>query len=126
MSEFFKSNLVYLREKKEENQQESAAALGLTRSTYANYETGANLPKADVMAKILGHFGVTFEEVMFSDIPTVHLNRKHIIKNEGQNVHLNVHPSVHLTAKTGGKIPDDQTGEIPFFREQCQKLLQLI
>jgi transcriptional regulator with XRE-family HTH domain len=113
MSELFKINLVFLREKLQEKQQETAAALGLTRSTYANYETGANLPKADVLAKILGHFSVTFEQLMFLDLSNVHPNILEDGENKGQNVHLNVHPSVHLK---GGKDPK-LTGKNPVFQD---------
>lgn len=68
MSDFLKRNLVFLREVKNESQIETATILGLSRSTYANYETGANLPKADMIMKIIGHFGVSFEKIMKEDL----------------------------------------------------------
>lgn len=68
MSDFFKNNLIYLRENANQNQIQVATALGLSRSTYANYETGANLPKADIMLKIIGHFNVSFENLMTIDL----------------------------------------------------------
>lgn len=84
---------------KGETQAETASALGLTRSTYANYETNANQPKSDVINKILGHFGVTFEKIMSEDFTIVHLNKKQGEAKKQKNVHLNVHPSVHLKGK---------------------------
>lgn len=68
MSDFFKNNLIYLRELGGKNQIETAAILGLSRSTYANYETGANQPKADILMKILGHFNVSFEDLLNTDL----------------------------------------------------------
>lgn len=101
MSELFKNNLTFLRERKGEKQSETASILGLTRSTYANYETGANIPKADILLKIIGHFGVSFEEIMNRDLSDVHLNPEQDVPEKQQNVHLNVHPSVHLNAPKG-------------------------
>ena len=68
MADFFKTNLIFLREKRDESQAETAIGLNLSRSTYANYETGENYPKADILLKILGHYGVTFEEIMNVDL----------------------------------------------------------
>ena len=76
MSEYFKNNLVFLRELKGENQTQSATALGLTRSTYANYEIGENEPKANIILKIIGHFGVSFEELMSSDLSKARFSYK--------------------------------------------------
>lgn len=68
MSDFFKENLIFLRELKNETQSDTALVLGLSRSTYANYEAGENLPKADTMMKIIGHFGVSFEKIMSENL----------------------------------------------------------
>ncbi|ULT44155.1 helix-turn-helix transcriptional regulator [Niabella defluvii] len=57
-----------MRERKSEKQADTATALGLSRSTYANYEAGHNLPKADVLLKIISHFGVPFEIIMTEDL----------------------------------------------------------
>lgn len=74
MENYFKTNLVFLREKKGETQLETATALGLTRSTYANYEVGANLPKADILQKIIGHFETDFNTIMSSDLSNLSFN----------------------------------------------------
>lgn len=68
MSGYFKENLIFLRQEKGERQIETAAALGLTRSTYANYESGANEPKPAIIIKILEYFQVNFEELMLCNL----------------------------------------------------------
>ena len=90
MSDFFKFNLVYLREIARENQTQCSTALGLTRSTYANYEIGENEPKAKVLMKILGHFNVSFEELMSNDLRNVNQNKKSDTKKREENVNQNV------------------------------------
>ena len=91
MLPLFAKNLVFLREKKGENQSETASALNLSRSTYANYETGANLPKVDIAVKIIGHFGVTFEDLMQTDIQDVYLSEK---KSDTKNKLVSIPPSI--------------------------------
>jgi transcriptional regulator with XRE-family HTH domain len=100
MENYFKKNLLFLREKKGETQAETATALGLTRSTLANYEQGVNEPKLVVLCKIIGHFGVTFEQLMFLDLRHVHLTEKSGLEKNAESVHLNVHPNVHLKTKS--------------------------
>lgn len=76
MSDFFAKNLSFLREQAKETQDKTATALGLTRSTLANYENGENLPKIDVGVKILQHFSISFEELMNEDLQQAHLSKK--------------------------------------------------
>jgi len=68
MSEYLKNNIIYLRLKKGETQLETALALGLSRSTYANYEVDDNKPKSDNLTKISRHFGVTVQQLIGSDL----------------------------------------------------------
>jgi DNA-binding XRE family transcriptional regulator len=68
MSDFFSSNLIYLREIKGETQEETATALDISRSTYVNYETSPQKPKADICLKIIGHFDISFEDLMLVDL----------------------------------------------------------
>jgi transcriptional regulator with XRE-family HTH domain len=103
MENFFSSNLIFLRERKGENQIQAATALDLTRSTYANYEVGENLPKLDVINRILGHFNVSFEELVQTDLKNVGIDEKSGRKKNGQNVGENVGKNVGIG---GQKQPD--------------------
>lgn len=64
-------NLSFLREQKQENQSQTAAALGLSRPTYAKYEAGINLPNIETVNKILDHFGVDFRDLFFENLEDV-------------------------------------------------------
>lgn len=100
----FGENLTQLREAKGETQTEAALALGLSRSTYANYEAGLNSPKIDVIMQILGHFGVSFEQLTSTKAPDVHLNEMGDDGGNTYNVLPKVLPSVHPKAQ---KWPDE-------------------
>lgn len=105
MENIFKNNLVFLRESKNEKQAETATALGLSRSTYANYEVGENLPKADIMLKIIGHFGVGFEKLMSVDLKNDNLLKKTIGNKLQANDNLNDNQSDNLNANFEADFP---------------------
>lgn len=81
MKNIFAKNLIYLRELKGETQTETALALNLSRSTYANYEADINQPKTDILLKIIGHFGVEFEKMM-----NVDLSKGKIFEKDSENI----------------------------------------
>lgn len=47
-------------------QKESAAALGIARNTYANYENGKSKPDVEMARKIADLFGRTMDEIKFN------------------------------------------------------------
>lgn len=50
--------LKHLRLKKDETQSEVAKAIGVDRSTYAKYESGASEPSFEMLQRLADHFGV--------------------------------------------------------------------
>lgn len=110
MENLFAKNLIALREKKGETQVETASALNLSRSTYANYESELSLPKIDVLGKITGHFGVTVDMLLFSDLTNVHLNTGDKAPKKVQSVQPIVQPSVHLKGKKEANAPGIHQG----------------
>ncbi|HYC30505.1 MAG TPA: helix-turn-helix transcriptional regulator, partial [Chitinophagaceae bacterium] len=66
---FFGKNLRYLREKQQLTQVEIAPLIGFTKATWSNYENGASQPAMDGLIKISNYFGITLDELIFSDIP---------------------------------------------------------
>ena len=52
-------NLKILRQSTKETQADLAAILGVDRTTYAKYESGASEPSFETLQKIAQHFGVT-------------------------------------------------------------------
>lgn len=65
------SNLRYLRKQLKQTQEFVADTLGINRSTYSDYEQGKTEPSASLAIKIAGHFSVTLDELLKSnlDIP---------------------------------------------------------
>lgn len=62
--EAFSSRLKSFREAKGLKQQEMADRLKITRSAYAAYESGKNLPPAEVITQLNEVLGTTFEELI--------------------------------------------------------------
>ena len=73
MANFFHTNLAHLRGAKGETQTETATALGINRSTYANYEVANNIPKWDILLKLTAHFKVSFETLVYLDLRQIRL-----------------------------------------------------
>ncbi len=63
-----RSNLKYLREKKNLTQNEVAKLLGVSRSTYANYEKGQSEPFASQLLKIAQLYKVSTDDLLTKDI----------------------------------------------------------
>lgn len=99
MSEFLKTNLIFLRTQKGQTQSETASALGLSRSTYANYENGDNAPKSDKLTNIVRFFGVTLDELLNVDLRQGNLNE---IGAEAKNANFS-NPKGNVTGNLTGK-----------------------
>lgn len=63
-----RSNLKYLRTKNKISQEEMAILLGISRSTYSNYEKGKSEPPAGMLLKISNHFSVRTDDLLSSDL----------------------------------------------------------
>jgi transcriptional regulator with XRE-family HTH domain len=74
---FWSENLIFFREEKGETQSECALALGISRSTYANYEAGVNMPNIETVEKIIGHFGINFEIFLSNEVASVRHDKKY-------------------------------------------------
>lgn len=66
------NNLRYLRKKISQSQEQVAEALGINRSTYADYENGKTEPSASLTVRIADYFHVSVDDLLKStdlDIP---------------------------------------------------------
>ena len=63
-----KSNLKYLRKKKKLSQNDVAKLLGVSRSTYANYENEQSEPPASQLLKIAQYYQVSTDDLLVKDI----------------------------------------------------------
>jgi Predicted transcriptional regulators len=82
-------NLVFLRENAGESQLEVATVLGLSRSTYANYEAGINLPNIEIVEKILGYYAIDFDTFLFANLSDARIRKKIGQKKSDKDVRNN-------------------------------------
>lgn len=69
----FSTQLSKLRKAKKLNQEQASELLGISRSTYANYEVGAREPSLALLKKMAKVFGVSADYLLgLSDDPTFH------------------------------------------------------
>jgi transcriptional regulator with XRE-family HTH domain len=107
---YFSSNLKFLRKSRGLTQAEIQSDTGIEMTTWGNYERGKSFPKLELFSEITKYFGISAEDLLNSDLSNVHLNKSDNSGKNAQNVHLNVHPSVHLNIKKGADYaPVDQS-----------------
>jgi len=111
---FFGKNLKYLRKKLNLNQAEIYDRIGFKRATWSGYETESSFPNFKDLLKISDFFGINEGDLINIDLENVHLIKKEGEEKKIENVHLNVHPSVHLTDKIEGKKVTIYGEETPF------------
>ncbi len=91
--------------------------LGFSPTQWANYETGVSKPRFEDLTKIADYFEVSLDELVYKDLSNVHLKGKKEVAKKRQNVHLNVHPSVHLNEKNSSSVNEPSggyfTGKMP-------------
>ena len=73
-------NLKYLREQKKISQHQLADIIGVSRSTYANYEKGKSEPTATSLLKIARYFKTTIDNLL-----TRNLGNSQLSFNKGKN-----------------------------------------
>jgi len=71
-------NLKNLRERKNHTQRKMADLLGLSRSTYINYEKGNSEPPASVLLKIAQYYKVSIDGLLTEDLVVPLFNQKNI------------------------------------------------
>jgi len=95
---YFSTNIKRIRRDKKLTQAEIKANTGIEPSTWSNYERGKSFPNLKLFDEICKYFGVSADDLLNRDLSNVHLNENEKDKKSSKNVHLNVHPIVHLNA----------------------------
>ncbi len=98
---YLPGNIKLLRKKLKLTQAQLAFQLDRKHTSIGNWETGFNEPSVTDLANLARIFGISVDDLIHTDLSNVHLNFEQSVPEKGQNVHLNVHPSVHLNAKKG-------------------------
>lgn len=70
------SNLKFLRKNRRETQEQVADAIGINRSTYADYEKGKSEPSASLCIKIANYFSISVADLLISELDVHLFNRK--------------------------------------------------
>jgi len=97
---YLSKNICFLRKLKGDTQAQMAAAYGIKRTAWNNYESGVSSPGLDTIFDISKDFDLTVEQLVNVDISEdVHLIEKIKSSKKQENVHLNVHPIVHPSGK---------------------------
>jgi len=96
MQNFFQNNLKHLRNLKAVNQSEIALQVNKAHTSIGNWEKGISEPSLSDIVILSQYFGISVDDLTKTDLSNVHLNQKTGVFEMGKNVHLNVHPSVHL------------------------------
>ena len=65
----FPKNLRYLRRKKGLLQTEMQSCLGISRTTWSNYENGKTNPSVEDLVRFSSFFGITLDELILYDLP---------------------------------------------------------
>ncbi len=87
--ELLSNNLKYLRKQHYDTQEEMAKILGMKKSTYASYESGAgNMPTVQTLYEIARHFKVSMESLVETDYTT--LKGNHPVKISEREVYFPV------------------------------------
>ena len=127
MYKLWSKNLLFLRRQKEETQIETAAALGLTRSTLSNYELGINLPPLVVVCKILGHFDISLNEMTEVDIE----NARKVLANDPGKIPNNARNDARKHARKTSSIDQnsipgiDHAPDRTFLKENVGRVFEL-
>ena len=61
------TNLLNIRTRKGETQEQVADSIGISYVSLSRYETGQRMPKMNILAKLADHFGVTVDELLGRD-----------------------------------------------------------
>lgn len=131
---YFAKNLIFLRKKTRTNQTQIASAVNKRQSTIANWENEDSEPDLTDLIGINQYFGISLDDLVFTDLSSVHLIEKQVVSNDRVLVHLSVHPDVHQSgqkADSKGKktvIIDPSSGKdfkiLSIIEEVTQKLSQ--
>ncbi|MDX2306306.1 MAG: helix-turn-helix domain-containing protein [Microscillaceae bacterium] len=68
MSNYFASNLKYLRQRQNLSQDEMAAVIGKTRSMIGYYENGSSIPDLTILTALADYFQLKLDELTYSDL----------------------------------------------------------
>jgi|GEM_PF-2821722 len=104
MKNLFKENLAYLKEEFNETYANIGLKADVSANTVTNWIDKNNEPKISQLEKIAQYFEISVQDLLFTDLKNVNLNRRDGNGKNTKNVNLNVNPSVNLNPKKGKEL----------------------
>lgn len=117
MDELFRVRLKSLRKEREKTQEDMSKILGVTRSTYTNYERGYITPPAATIEKIAKYFGVSIDYLLGKTNFTTHnekIDANNDIADISKQINLmldNLHNS-NTAVTLDGELLDNVSREV--------------
>jgi len=105
----FSENLKAFRRESGLKQGEIAELVGVTSSTWSNYEVGKSEPNIESIVKISTELGVSIDSLLKADVSLI---AKQLIKKKRENASLNASLSVSLNDSSRVKEPLIEYGTI--------------
>lgn len=103
----FSKNILFLRKKKGWTQSEMYDRCGFNQTRWSSWENNGAEPDISNLIVISNLFGITIDDLVKVDLAeNVHLTENLQKKNSAENVHLNVHPNVHLNDNNDVNEPE--------------------
>lgn len=99
MENFFRTNLLFLRQKNGKTQADIGLAVEKKANTVGYWEKGDYEPNITEVGKIAQFFDIDPVDLLYKDLRNVHPNQSGPENLNAENVHQNVHPTVHLTTE---------------------------
>lgn len=121
---YIAQNLKHLRKTNRVNQGQIAIKMDKGQSTIGNWENNISEPNISEIQFLAHIFGISIDDLLNKDLKNVHLNEKTEENSKAKNVHLNVHPSVHLNKKKGNNEPCPDCAVKDSFIDVNQQLLE--
>lgn len=106
MKDILAKNIKYLRKKLGKSQTDIGLQMNKAHTSIGNWEKQISEPSLSEIEQIASIFEIDPIDLLKIDFQNVHLNEKTADKKKAENVHLKVHPNVHLIENKEVFYPD--------------------
>lgn len=120
-------NLYFLRRKSSLTQESITSSLGLSSSTWSNYENQVSVPSLRDLERIAQYFGVTSGALMDEDLAAADPNSERFMRKRGrENLHLYpVNEKLSIVAEDQPNFTNIYN-EVKKLREEISEIKQLL
>lgn len=112
---YLAKNIKSLRLKMNKSQADIASIVRKRSTAISSWELQGAEPSLSDIDILSDYFGVSASDLIYKDLSDVHLTENSETSKKAENVHGNVHPSVHLSEEK----EDEQAANIGLKRSAC-------